>query len=67
MDVNAITYRDGDEATEREVIDLGTDNVKRLRLAPKRARAWWVSDKAQGPEWIEELTETKTVWHPVGV
>jgi acyl-CoA reductase-like NAD-dependent aldehyde dehydrogenase len=67
MDVNAIVYRDGDESTEREIIALGTENVKRLNLARKRGREWWLSERSQGPEWIEELTETKTVWHPVGV
>ncbi len=67
MDVNAIAYRDGDGKTEREIIDLGTENLKRIRLGTRRPRSWWLSEKAQGPEWIEEFTETKTVWHPIGV
>jgi acyl-CoA reductase-like NAD-dependent aldehyde dehydrogenase len=64
MDVNAMDYRD--EAMDREVIELGTENLKRLRLGQKRPRAWWLSEKAQGPEQIEAFVETKTVWHPIG-
>jgi acyl-CoA reductase-like NAD-dependent aldehyde dehydrogenase len=64
MDVNAMDYRD--EALDREVIELGTENLKRLRLGQKRPRAWWLSEKAQGPEQIEAFVETKTVWHPIG-
>lgn len=67
MDVNAIGYRDGDEKAGGELVELGTENLKRLSLHERRPRAWWLSEKAQGPEWIEEFTETKTVWHPVGV
>ncbi len=67
MDVNAIDYRDGDDQTERSLIDLGTENVKRIRLAKKRTRASWLGDKAQGPQEIEKFVEMKTVWHPVGV
>ena len=64
MDVNAMDYRD--EALDREIIELGTENLKRLRLGRKRPRAWWLSEKAQGPEQIEAFVETKTVWHPIG-
>ena len=67
MDVNAIDYRDGDSETERSLIDLGTENVKRIRLSKKRTRASWLGDKAQGPQEIEKFVEMKTVWHPVGV
>jgi acyl-CoA reductase-like NAD-dependent aldehyde dehydrogenase len=66
MDVNALTYRDGDPATENELVQLGAENLKRLRICGKRPRSWWLSEAAQGPEWIEELTELKTVWHPIG-
>jgi len=64
MDVNAMDYRD--EALDREIIELGTENLKRLRLGRKRPRAWWLSERAQGPEQIEAFVETKTVWHPIG-
>ena len=64
MDVNAMDYRD--EALDREIIELGTENLKRMRLGQKRSRAWWLSEKAQGPEQIEAFVETKTVWHPIG-
>ena len=66
MDVNAIDYRDGDAATEREITELAAENVKRVRLSPKRSRAWWLGEKGEGPEWIGAFVETKTVWHPVG-
>ena len=67
MDVNAIDYRDGDEETEASLIDLGAENVKRIKLAKKRTRASWLGTKAQGPQEIEKFVEMKTVWHPVGV
>ena len=67
MDVNAIDYRDGDEATEESLIDLGAENVKRVKLSKRKTRASWLGDKAQGPEQIEKFVEMKTVWHPVGV
>ncbi|MCH7944620.1 MAG: aldehyde dehydrogenase family protein, partial [Armatimonadetes bacterium] len=67
MDVNAIDYRDGDGQTVAQLIDLGTENVKRVRVSKRKARAGWLSDKAQGPEQIEKFVEMKTVWHPVGV
>ena len=67
MDVNAIDYRDGDQETEASLIDLGTENVKRVRRSKRRTRAAWLSDKAQGPQEIEKFVEMKTVWHPVGV
>ncbi|MCH7904415.1 MAG: aldehyde dehydrogenase family protein [Armatimonadetes bacterium] len=67
MDVNAIDYRDGDGQTVAQLIDLGTENVKRVRVSKRKARAGWLSDKAQGPEQIEKFVEMKTVWHPIGV
>jgi acyl-CoA reductase-like NAD-dependent aldehyde dehydrogenase len=67
MDVNALDYRDGDAATEEEIVRLGAENLKRLCLSRRRARAWWLSDKAQGPDWIGPFVETKTVWHPIGL
>lgn len=67
MDVNAVDYRDGDPVEQDELVRLGTDNLKRLRFGAKKPRSWWLSDKAQGPEWIEAFTETKTVWHPIGL
>ena len=67
MDVNAIDYRDGDAQTVAQLIDLGTENVKRVRVSKRKARAGWLSDKAQGPDQIEKFVEMKTVWHPVGV
>jgi hypothetical protein len=65
MDVNAMDCRD--EGLDGEIIELGTENLKRLQLGQKRPRAWWLSDRAQGPEQIEPFVETKTVWHPIGV
>ncbi len=67
MDVNAIDYRGGDEKVESELLDLGAENLKRVRISERRSRQQWVGEKAQGPEWIEDFVETKTVWHPIGV
>lgn len=67
MDVNAIDYRDGDPEIEAMLIDKGTENLKRVRIAERKSPNWWQTPKAQGPEWIEAFVETKTVWHPIGV
>ncbi|MFN7015914.1 MAG: aldehyde dehydrogenase family protein [Fimbriimonadales bacterium] len=42
------------------------ETVKRLHHSPRLARTEWLSDQAQGLEWIEPFVEFKTVWHPLG-
>ena len=64
---NVIDYRDGDEETVAQLIDLGAENVKRIRISKRKTRVAWLNDKAQGPHEIEKFVEMKTVWHPVGV
>ena len=40
------------------------DNLKRVAI--RKAPAWLDATACQGPGWIEDFVETKTVWHPVG-
>jgi acyl-CoA reductase-like NAD-dependent aldehyde dehydrogenase len=57
---------DADKKLATEIEQLGTDNVKRVKVhAP--LKSWYDDRTAQGLGYIERFLETKTVWHPVGV
>ncbi len=65
MDVNAIDLagvEDAGLAGELEV--AAADNVKRVLRAPLEPIDW---TRTPNPRTILALTETKTVWHPMGV
>ncbi len=55
-----------DKALAAEVEQLGTDNVKRVKVHGPQAD-WYDERKAQGLGFIERFLETKTIWHPVGI
>jgi acyl-CoA reductase-like NAD-dependent aldehyde dehydrogenase len=64
MDVNAIVDADGDRALSKSIAADAAVNVKRI----KRYRiADYFDEEAQGLDFIEAFTETKTTWHPIGV
>ncbi|MDM7460917.1 MAG: aldehyde dehydrogenase family protein [bacterium] len=42
------------------------ESVTRLHHSPNLNHNEWLTDKAQGLEWIEPFVEFKTVWHPLG-
>ncbi len=53
--------------TERAPLEqAAAETIKRLHHSPRLTRAEWLSDHAQGLEWIEPFVEFKTVWHPLG-
>jgi len=64
MDVNAISDAGGDRALSKSMAEDGAVNVKRVK---RYAIADYSSDAAQGLDFIEAFTETKTTWHPIGV
>ncbi len=64
MDVNAISDAGGDRALSKSMGEDGAVNVKRVK---RYAIADYSSDAAQGLDFIEAFTETKTTWHPIGV
>jgi acyl-CoA reductase-like NAD-dependent aldehyde dehydrogenase len=64
MDVNAISDAGGDRALSKSMGEDGAVNVKRVK---RYAVADYASDAAQGLDFIEAFTETKTTWHPIGV
>lgn len=64
MDVNAISDAGGDRALSKSMAEDGAVNVKRVK---RYAIADYASDVAQGLDYIEAFTETKTTWHPIGV
>jgi acyl-CoA reductase-like NAD-dependent aldehyde dehydrogenase len=64
MDVNAISDAGGDRALSKSMAEDGAVNVKRVK---RYTIADYSSDDAQGLDFIEAFTETKTTWHPIGV
>ncbi len=57
-----------DDALSKTIEELGSDNVKRVKVHKAMPLAAWLDDsKGQGLSWIERYLETKTVWHPVGI
>jgi acyl-CoA reductase-like NAD-dependent aldehyde dehydrogenase len=64
MDVNAIADAGGNKALSKSIAEDGAVNVKRVR---RYAIADYFAEDAQGLDFIEAFTETKTTWHPIGV
>ena len=64
MDVNAIADAGGDRALSKSMAEDGAVNVKRVK---RYAIGDYFGDDAQGLDFIEAFTETKTTWHPIGV
>ena len=64
MDVNAIADAGGDRALSKSMAEDGAVNVKRVK---RYAISDYFGDDAQGLDFIEAFTETKTTWHPIGV
>jgi acyl-CoA reductase-like NAD-dependent aldehyde dehydrogenase len=64
MDVNAIADAGGDKALSKSMAEDGAVNVKRVK---RYAIADYFAEAAQGLDFIEAFTETKTTWHPIGV
>jgi acyl-CoA reductase-like NAD-dependent aldehyde dehydrogenase len=64
MDVNAIADAGGNRALSKSIAEDGAVNVKRVK---RYAIADYFAEEAQGLDFIEAFTETKTTWHPIGV
>jgi acyl-CoA reductase-like NAD-dependent aldehyde dehydrogenase len=64
MDVNAIADAGGDKALSKSMAEDGAVNVKRVK---RYAIGDYFAERAQGLDFIEAFTETKTTWHPIGV
>jgi acyl-CoA reductase-like NAD-dependent aldehyde dehydrogenase len=64
MDVNAIVDADGDRALSKSIAADAAVNVKRIK---SYRIADYFDEEAQGLDFIEAFTETKTTWHPIGV
>jgi acyl-CoA reductase-like NAD-dependent aldehyde dehydrogenase len=64
MDVNAISDAGDDAALSKSLAEDAAVNVKRVR---RYALGNYRGDDAQGLDFIEAFTETKTTWHPIGV
>lgn len=68
MDVNAVVDCRSDAAAFKSIQADGADNVKRVvSHAGLTEKEWFDDAVAQSPYWIEECTELKTAWHPIGV
>ncbi len=64
MDVNAIADAGGSKALSKSIAEDAAVNVKRVK---RYAIADYFAEEAQGLDFIEAFTETKTTWHPIGV
>ncbi len=68
MDVNAVVDYRSDAAQAKVLQSDGAENVKRMvGRAGIEEKAWFDDAVTQSPYWIEECTELKTAWHPIGV
>lgn len=68
MDVNAVVDYRSDAAQYKALQVDGAENVKRMAYhAGISEKAWFEDAVAQSPYWIQECTELKTAWHPIGV
>ncbi len=63
MDVNAIVYCNGNAEELKTIQTNAATNVKRVVNYGSRD---WMSADAQGPYYIMDLQEIKTIWHPIG-
>ena len=64
MDVNAIADAGGGKALSKSIAEDAAVNVKRVK---RYAFTDYFAEDAQGLDFIEAFTETKTTWHPIGV
>lgn len=64
MDVNAIADAGGIKALSKSIAEDAAVNVKRVK---RYAIGNYFAEDAQGLDFIEAFTETKTTWHPIGV
>jgi acyl-CoA reductase-like NAD-dependent aldehyde dehydrogenase len=64
MDVNAIADAGGNKPQSTSIAEDAAVNVKRVK---RYAIADYLSEDAQGLDFIESFTEIKTTWHPIGV
>lgn len=64
MDVNAIADAGASAALSKAIGQDAAVNVKRVK---RYQIPDYFAEKAQGLDFIEAFTETKTTWHPIGV
>ena len=64
MDVNAIADAGGNKALSKSIAEDAAVNVKRVK---RYVIADYFAEDAQGLDFIEAFTETKTTWHPIGL
>ncbi|MCS7207968.1 MAG: aldehyde dehydrogenase family protein [Fimbriimonadales bacterium] len=66
LEVDALNLCGVPETERAPLEQVAADTIKRLHHSPNLTRAQWLSNAAQGLEWIEPFLEFKTVWHPLG-
>ncbi len=67
MDVNALGFEDVDHDLTVALQRSAADNVKRVRVWPKRSADEWAAPSSQSLDDIAQYCEVKTIWHPAGV
>ncbi len=66
MEVAALDLHSVDAALVKSAEELGTGNVKRVRVRSLGEAEWFDAAKTETPRWIERFIEMKTIWHPAG-
>jgi acyl-CoA reductase-like NAD-dependent aldehyde dehydrogenase len=66
VEVDALNLCGVPEAERAPYEQAAAETITRLHHSPNLTRAEWLSNRAQGLEWIEPFLEFKTVWHPLG-
>jgi len=64
MDVNAIFMNADSDSFRKQIEENAAGNVKRVVASPIEN---WNETEQQNPYFINDLQETKTTWHPIGV
>lgn len=68
MDINALVDYRSDAAQLKQLQQDAAESVKRVCVhTGLRDQDWFDDHKTQSPYWIQECTELKTAWHPIGI
>ncbi|MCX7926402.1 MAG: aldehyde dehydrogenase family protein [Fimbriimonadales bacterium] len=66
VEVDALNLCGVPEAERGALEQAAAETIKRFSHSPLLSRTEWLSNRAQGLDWIEPFLEFKTVWHPLG-
>ena len=65
MDVNALVL--GIDESSKQIEENGVENVKRIVKRWLTVEEWTKPELTEKPAFIDDTTEIKTLWHPIGL